>query len=137
MHKQNKTPNSVVTREVSAALYSGPIPDPIYLEKYEHICPGAADRIIKMAEKQAEHRQMLESMALKSNTRNSAFGVVFAFILGVITILCGATLAYFGRELSGTLLGSAGLIGLVGVFIYGTRSNQKERASKKENKKID
>ncbi len=138
MHKQNNNQNnSIVTREVSAAMYSGPIPDPAYLEKYEQICPGAADRIIAMAERQAEHRQSLEKMGIKSNTRNSTLGVVSAFILGAITILSGAALAYYGRELSGAFLGSAGLIGLVGVFIYGTRSSQKERASKKDNIKND
>ncbi len=110
---------------------SGPIPNPAQLEKYEQIYPGLADRIVKMAEKQADHRQSLEKMVIESNTKDSARGVLFAFILGLVTIVGGVVLAFSGHEWPGALLGSAGLIGLTGVFIYGTRSSKKERAEKK------
>ncbi|MEW6200669.1 MAG: DUF2335 domain-containing protein [bacterium] len=33
-----------------AARYSGPIPLPEHLQKYEQILPGSANRIISMAE---------------------------------------------------------------------------------------
>ena len=32
-------------------IYSGPLPPPQMLKEYEGICPGAADRIISLAEK--------------------------------------------------------------------------------------
>lgn len=37
-------------------IYSGPIPPPEAFEKYEKVLPGAADRIMKMTERQQEHR---------------------------------------------------------------------------------
>jgi len=117
--------------EVSA-MYIGPIPDAAQLEKYEQICPGAADRIISMAESQAHHRQMLESMAVKSNAKNSTLGVIFAFVIGMLTIIGGVFLAYSGLEWPGAIIGSTGLIGLVSVFIYGTRSSRQERAKKEQ-----
>ena len=34
------------------------------MEKYERICPGSADRILKMAERQAKHRRNIEAIAI-------------------------------------------------------------------------
>ena len=36
--------------------YSGPIPHPKIISGYEEILPGAADRILSMAEKESQHR---------------------------------------------------------------------------------
>ena len=42
---------------VEISRFSGPLPHPEDLAKYEQVLPGAADRIISMAEQQAAHRQ--------------------------------------------------------------------------------
>lgn len=118
--------------EVTAASYSGPIPPAEQLRQYEDIFEGAADRILAMAEKQATHRQALETSVIKSNNRNSLLGIICAFFLGLSTIGGGVFLAYNGLPWPGAILGSAGLIGLVSVFIYGTKSGREERASKRE-----
>lgn len=114
--------------------HMGPIPDPMTLQKYEQICPGAADRIISMAEKQSDHRQEIEKKVIKSKTRDSLLGIISGFIIAIVTILCGTFVIYNGYVWSGTFLGSAGLVGLVAVFIYGTRENQKERQQKQQRK---
>jgi uncharacterized membrane protein len=44
----------------SISQFVGPIPPPDLLKKYEDALDGAADRIIKMAEKQSAHRQWME-----------------------------------------------------------------------------
>ena len=48
-------------------MYSGPIPPPEALARYEEIQPGAADRILKMAEKQ------IYTVKLKPNQKLSDF----------------------------------------------------------------
>ena len=40
--------------------FLGPLPPPEILAQYEQILPGSAERIMVMAENQAEHRQSLE-----------------------------------------------------------------------------
>ena len=40
--------------------FRGPIPPPEIISGYEAIIPGAADRILAMAEKQSQHRQEME-----------------------------------------------------------------------------
>lgn len=112
--------------------HSGPIPDPMTLEKYEEILPGAADRILKMAENQSSHRIKMESTVIRSRSRDSLLGVISGFLLAVLTILAGAYIASKGFVWSGTVFGSAGLVGLVSVFIYGTRSARKERNNNKD-----
>ncbi len=46
--------------------HSGPLPPPEDLAHYDAICPGAADRIITMAESNMEHRQSMEKTLIKS-----------------------------------------------------------------------
>lgn len=41
-------------------LFVGPLPHPNTLQGYEQACKGAANRIIKMAENQFQHRQNIE-----------------------------------------------------------------------------
>lgn len=135
-HHPNRRQNQEVTqthRELSVSTeyrHSGPIPDPMTLERYELLLPGAADRILTMAENQSEHRRDIERIVIKSRARDSLLGVIFGFILAIMTIVAGTYVVIKGYTWSGTILGSAGLVGLVSVFVYGTRSARKERNSK-------
>lgn len=60
-------------RGVSARLqhqevsYAGPIPPPAMLARYNEVLPGAAERILKMAEEQSSHRQYLEKAVVNSD----------------------------------------------------------------------
>lgn len=51
--------------KVQSMNYSGPIPPPDIIKDYENILPGSADRIISMAEKQADHRRDIEKNSSK------------------------------------------------------------------------
>jgi uncharacterized membrane protein len=104
--------------------HSGPLPPPEVLQGYENITPGFADRIVTMAEKQAQHRQELEKIAYKSESRNSFTGVIMAGVV-VVSITISAILT--GNAILGGILGSAGLAGLAGTFIYGTRVQQQQQ----------
>ncbi len=85
---QNKPSQRIEKRFTAVATsFSGPLPPPNILEGYEKIIPGAADRIITMAEKQSNHRQSLENIIIRSNTRNESIGMWLAFIL-TIGLMC-------------------------------------------------
>jgi uncharacterized membrane protein len=49
----------------TAASFSGPLPPPSILGKYNDILPNGAERIMKMAENQSTHRIELEKLAIK------------------------------------------------------------------------
>jgi uncharacterized membrane protein len=117
-----------VTREYH---HSGPLPDPITLQGYDQIMPGLANRIVMMTESQHAHRISMEKKVVNSGVRNSLMGIISGFLAVVIMVGAGVYLALNGLELGGAIIGTTGLAGLVGVFIYGTQSNRKERESKR------
>jgi uncharacterized membrane protein len=61
-------------------IHQGPLPAPEAFAAYERVLPGAADRILKMAESQSEHRQGMESRALTGDIVKSMMGTVLAYI---------------------------------------------------------
>lgn len=44
--------------------FSGPVPHPQILQGYDQIIPGAAERILRMAEEDAEHQREIEKTAI-------------------------------------------------------------------------
>src|SRR5712692_7394312 len=75
------------------SIFFGPLPPPEALGKYEGVLPGAADRIMTMAEKQAEHRQKLESKVVGYNTFNERLGMIPTFIVVISLMSFGGFLS--------------------------------------------
>lgn len=111
--------------------YMGPIPRPEDFEKYERILPGAADRILSMAEKQALHRQRLEEKAIFSGIKDSRIGQYLSFIIAMSVIFGGFFLVGIGKDAYGIVAIISALASLVGVFVYGKRSDKKELEEKR------
>ena len=130
MSKKRKSRQLVSQHVQRQELTIGPIPSPDHLERYEQTLPGAAERILSMAERQSNHRQTLESKVIKSDIRNSLLGLIFGFIIGMTGVASAFYLIYLGRILEGTIFGGATIVSLVSVFIYGSRQRRKERQAK-------
>jgi len=130
----DQLPSHVKMTMRRSQVFSGPLPPPKQLKEYNDVLPGAADRILKMAERQSEHRQRMEEQIVNANTKDSHLGVIFAFILGALIIGGGIYLAAIGHPY-GTWFSFGGVATLVGVFVYGTRSSQKERIKKNKQRK--
>jgi len=125
-------PNQPSTTHMRAqmAFHSGPIPAPEILESYDQVLPGAAERILAMAENQSGHRQGLEVKYLAAEARNSLLGIIFALFLGITGLSVSGLCIYVGQGWPGAALGGATLVSLVGTFIYGTRQRRIEREQK-------
>lgn len=117
-------------QNVQLALRSGPLPPPADLKAYETILPGAAERILSMAEKQSAHRQGLESRAIYVEGRNSLLGIMAGWFLGTLGLLVGGFSIYAGHDVAGATIGGISLASLVGTFIYGTKERRLERQFK-------
>ncbi|MBI1812728.1 DUF2335 domain-containing protein [Candidatus Peregrinibacteria bacterium] len=50
MNKQTPNNRQVIVQHEQTVSYSGPLPHPGDLERFERILPGAAERIMRMAE---------------------------------------------------------------------------------------
>ena len=110
-----------ISEKLSVTISAGPIPPPDIMEQYEKTLPGSADRIIKMAENQSEHRQSLEKQRLSFSNREVHLGQIFGFLIGAIAIVTGGYIASSGAQISGGVMGTSVVIGLVSVFVIGSK----------------
>ena len=114
--------------------FSGPLPHPDILAKYESVVPGAAERIIKRFEIQSDHRQNLENMVVKADILKSNLGLLFGFIITMTAIIGGLYTAFKGHPFFGSSVTFVGLAFLVGAFVSNKYSpnNQINKQNKKE-----
>ena len=68
-------------QSVSIQHISGPLPSPDALAKYDQVVPGAAERIIKMAEQEAKHRQNEERKSHNAFITLTLMSPIFALIV--------------------------------------------------------
>ena len=126
--EENKDIEKIKSKRISlhqeVSIHSGPLPNAEQMERYEKICTGAADRILKLAEEQTKHRQKMENIKVKSASRDSLLGLVFAFLFCTMTILCATYMVINDYAITGTIFGGVGLVGIVSMFIQGS-SRQK------------
>jgi len=118
------------TTGIVGALYSGPIPSAAEMAKYEELSPGAASRLIRLMEQQAQHRQDLEAIVIRRNLQDQRLGVIFAFIIVISSLIVATICVYWGHVVVGALIGTSGIGSIITAFIYGTRSNRAERENK-------
>jgi len=113
-------------RKVVSAMYSGPIPPASELQGYEQIVPGAADRIIALAEGEAEHRRKQEERMVSSSCGDSRLGLWLGFFMGLAALGTSAIIARYDAY-AGSAIAFASIGSLVGVFVYGSRQQKKIR----------
>lgn len=98
--------------------YKGILPPPVMLKQFNEIIPNGADRIMKMAEIEAEERKIYNRKQLRYHSA----GLYLAFILALFVFIGGFILAYSGNNTgSGILVGTV-LTGVVIAFINGKKT---------------
>lgn len=127
----------MVAREEQIVLsqqsYSGPLPHPDLLQRYENVSAGLATRIVQMAELEGLHRRALDKQRLdadveymRSQVREVrrgqflAFGVAMAFIGGSVYV------TVHGFQWAGASMSLVGVGSIVSAFIWG-RTPKAER----------
>lgn len=120
------TQNKTSTQITAVSTYSGPLPRPEDLAKYNEIVPGAAERILSMAEKEMRHRQEIEQRESKGRINLAYISTALSFIsVLVLAGLIGYSL-YIGRF--GTAIGVAigAIASVAGIFVYAKASRNKQ-----------
>ena len=106
--------------------HSGPLPPAETLEHYERIVPGAAERILSMAEKEQANRhdnecKITETLAVDCQAdRTESFRKdIIAFLVFLVCMASGLYLITHGysTKIAGSLMG-APLLVAIGVFVY-------------------
>ena len=121
---------SIFAAAYTASAYTGPLPPPEQLRGYENVLPGSADRILKLAENQAAHRQHIEKVAVEGGDRRSWWGLALGFVISASVLGLGAALVLEGHDAAGAAFVGIDVVGLGGVFVAGQRGQSKERVQK-------
>ena len=83
-----------------------------------------------MALTQQSHRMELEKTVISRDGRNETLGMVFAFILGLVTIGGAVFLLYNSKSITGMLTLLTGIGSLAGAFRYGKKHQVEELKNK-------
>jgi uncharacterized membrane protein len=113
---------SRITQIVVSEQFSGPMPHPKHLAAYDQILPGAAERILGMAEKNLKHNIDSNAKILDAEIDDTKRGMYLGFV-ALALLICGAFGALFVTEsevVPGLFL-TAVAIGAVGVFVKGRK----------------
>lgn len=127
--KKGGKPNKIISRKQTIS-YSAPLPEASQFAYYDNVLPGAADRILTMAENQARHRQKLENKAITGDQIRSFLGLIFGFLVSVGGFAGSIFLIYSGKSIEGSLLASGVLASLVYTFVSGSNKKMKDVSKK-------
>lgn len=112
--------------EMSSESFSGPIPHPNILKGYKDIQSDAPERILKMAEQQAAHRQKMEIKIIDGQLSQTKIGQFIALFLTLVLIGVGTYLAIAGHALISGGIFTTTIIAIVYAFALGKRRNPKD-----------
>jgi uncharacterized membrane protein len=122
-----KVTNAVLSL-VHQETFSGPLPHPGHLAEYDHVLPGAADRILGMAEKEQAHRHEWEDQSLRFDFYYSVLGIVLGFLIALALLGLAYVSSQAGHQNVALAFLTASALGMVASFIHG-RSWLKEKQS--------
>lgn len=108
-------------RQTVFAQFIGPLPPPEVFAGYDKVLPGAAERILKMAEDEANHRRAQEGKLVTSTCRDGRLGLWMGFLIGMLGISGSCVVAIIGNAVAGSVMGITSIAALAGVFVYGSR----------------
>ena len=111
--------SGVIPQEMTQ--HRGPLPSPETFNAYNKTLPGAAERILAMAEKSQNHRHEMEKTHLKLSGQMIARGQWFALLLGLTGLGWGGGLLLADKRIEGFSLVIGTIATLVGAFLYGER----------------
>ncbi len=117
---------SIVTTHLVMKHHQGPLPTPEDIALYNQHIPNGADRIMAMAEKQADHRREMESSIVTTQNSQSSRGQLFGLLIGIFGIVTGAIVTLMGHDVVGGGIAGATVISLVYAFITGQRAQRQE-----------
>lgn len=106
-------------------MYSGPIPHPDILKKYDEIDPGAAKQIIDNGVEESMHRRKMETDMLEAAKKDRRRRDWMGFVIGIIALATGTFLMYMDHVVTGTIFSGVSVIGLVSLFLANDNSSGK------------
>jgi uncharacterized membrane protein len=110
-----------ITFEQTVEATTGPLPDPAVLKAYDQVLPGAAHRIIAMAEDEQRHQHGMQNSVIRSDCLGTRLGQIFAFAIGMAGMVIGGILIYADKTVSGLSSFFVPLATLAGIYFFESR----------------
>jgi uncharacterized membrane protein len=99
-----------VAVKYSETSYSGPVPPAAELRAIDEVVPGAAERIIGMAERDIAHQAMIERLAAETEARDTREGRIASVAVPVCGMATGLVIALLGAPAAGAGVCCAALL---------------------------
>lgn len=101
------------------------------LAEYNKAYPSCAEEIVDMARRQSTHRPSVERTVIEGDVKRANRGQILGFIVAMTIVLGGVALLWQGKSITGLITLVGGMTGLVGIFVYARRREDKELAEKR------
>lgn len=113
--------------------FRGPIPPPEIFAGYDKALPIGADRVMKMAEREQEHRHKMEDTIITKESFEKRAGLLFAFILAALSLGVSSYLLIFtDKSGPGLTLFILQFVGLAWAFLGARKQQEVEEAEESE-----
>lgn len=138
-NREQPTENLALRRhQLSASIeFTGPLPHPRILRQYNDALTNGADRIMAMTEREQEHRHRMQEKLVEAQIADQQRereerkrGQTFGLLIGLFAVAAGSLTAILDHPWVGGGIGSAGVIGLVSVFVSGRIEQKKSQELK-------
>lgn len=116
--------------QVQGTRFQGPLPPPEILLKYNEVLPGAAERIIAMAERNQAHRQMLEAKVIPGGIISERIGQFSGLAIYLATLVAGTYMVINNKDVFGIseMLASTGVF--AGLYLKAQHDKKLEMRGK-------
>jgi len=118
MKKKHPQPFNKHNEVLVSSQFSGPLPPPDALAHYNNIIPGAAERILRMAESEAENRHRNERKVVDNVVRSSFLGIFFAFASVVLMVVLAYFALIYEYPTVATSIVVINIASVAGIFIF-------------------
>lgn len=117
-YQPNQQPPQVRAASITQ-FHSGPLPHPEVLKGFEEAHPGAANRIIQMAEGESTHRRNMENKGQRASVNNERLGMMCALIVCLFALTGSFYCILHGHPISGPIVSAFPIGGITLAFIRG------------------
>jgi uncharacterized membrane protein len=110
---------------VQAELHQGALDAPHVLRAYHEISPELLNRVVTLAEKQADHRRATEQRVVISQIRRSWGGMVSGLVIALAGMGLAGYMVMQDNPWASVIFGSVDLLALVTTFVRGQSKEPK------------
>lgn len=122
---QHNTANGQTRLLVEESFHQGPIPSAAELAKINEIIPGGANRILSMAEKDAEHIRSMQGLAVAAETAELRRARTASMLVPLAGMTLSLPFLILGHPTQGAAVAGAALLPQLVTAILRARSGSK------------